>query len=247
MQVRVHVSLRAAVLAGKTKTGLQTMQITEEDLAQLADPLRLQLAIALEDGPELGTIPSDPHIVEPTLEGIRPVLEQRAATREAQDKQRRIEEARAQEEARVAQHHSVAKDAVRAKALRKWIEEHGDEDQRARMREGFLRDDEVLESVMDELISINVQRHVLIRAHDACECACAVDVKFTTGAPQYMDSHQFARLTEIRDNAPEGATVEPVEHKAQCPSCRCLPSVRITARVSLPWHGWLLVRDFSLH
>jgi hypothetical protein len=240
------VSTRAAILAGKSRVGTQTIEINDEGLAKLNETQRSEVAALLEGAPDLGTLPSDPPIVEPTLEAVTHVLDARAAGRKAVEEARRVEDARAAELAAIAVHESKSKDVQRAKALRDWVNKNGDDEQKARMAEGFLREDELLESITDETFDITLPRYELLRRGDACDCACAGHVKFEERGPRYMDSAQFARLTAVRESAPEGATVEPIEHGAACPSCKCVPIARVTARVSLPWNGWLLVRDFSI-
>jgi hypothetical protein len=242
----VHVSTRAAILAGKSKVGLQTIEITEDGLTKLDETQRAEVAALLEGEPDLGTDPRDPAITEPTLEAVKPALDARAARRKAGEEMRRVEDARAAELAAVAARESKAKDGQRAKALRDWVNKHGDDEHKARMAEGFLREDEILEDITDDMFDITAPRYELLRRGDACDCACAGSVEFSERGPQYMDSAQFARLTAIRENAPEGATVDAVEHRAACPSCKCAPIARVTARVSVPWNGWLLVRDYSI-
>lgn len=244
--IRVHVSTRAAILAGKARIGAQLIEITDTTLAGLSEPQRLEIALLLEGAPELGTLASDPTINEPSIEAVIPVLDARAAGRKAADEVKRVQDARAAEAVVATARDVTSKDNQRAKTLRDWVNKHGDDEQKARMAEGFMREDEILDDVMDEMFEIPFPRYERLRRGDACDCACAGQVVFIERGPLYMDNAQFARLTTARENAPAGASVEPVEHKAACPGCRCVPIARITARVSLPWGGWRLVRDFSL-
>lgn len=245
--LRIHVSTRAAILAGKTRVGVQTLEITDDGLAVLSPEQRLEVALVLEGGDDLGALVTDPPIVEPTMEAVIPVLTARAAERKAKDEAKRVAEARAIEIAAEEARAVKAKDAARAKAMRDWVNKHGDDEQKSRMSEGYLREEEILEDVMDDVFEdIQSPRYEPLRRGEACDCACAEHVEFSEQAPQYMDSAQYARLVAVREAAPEGATVEPIEHKAKCPACKCVPIARITARLSLPWNGWLLVRDFSL-
>lgn len=246
LSIRVVVSPRAAIVAGKSRVGPQSIEITDELLARLDAAQRAEIAALVEGDSELGTLPDDPPIIEPTVDAIIPALDARATGRKAREDARRAADARAAEEAAVSAREAKAKDALRAKALRDWIAKNGDEEQKARMSEGFLRDDEILETIQDELLGLPFPPYDLLRRGDACDCACASHVIFETHGPKYMDSAQYARLMAVRESAPEGAAVEPIEHRAACPSCKCVPIARITARVSLPWSGWLLVREFSL-
>jgi hypothetical protein len=247
LNLRVYVSPRAAILAGKTKIGDISFDVAEHQLQPLDETIRLELALAYESGDPIGKDPSEPLVAEATLEGILPVLKARAVRRADLNAERVKEEARAKEAAAVAARAITAKDNARSRALRKWIEEHGDDEQRGRMSEGFLPEDEILEEVSEELLGITGFRPYdpLHRGH-ACECACAHQVTFQECAPPQLDSHQFLRLQEAREAAPEGAKVEPILHKASCPTCKCVPLARVEARVTLEWHGWLLVRSYAI-
>ena len=240
------MSTREAIRAGKSRVGPQIIEITEEGLADLDEDQRLEVAALLEGEPDLGTLPSDPPIIEPTLAAVRAALTARAAAKKMAENARRVENARAGEAAAVASRESKARDAQRTKALRDWVDQHGDDDQKARMAEGFLPEAEILEAVTEVIIDLPLPRYELLRRGDACDCACAGHVKFEERGPQYMDSAQYGRLTAARDSAPEGATVAAIEHRAACPSCKCVPIARVSARVTVPWNGWLLVRDYSI-
>jgi hypothetical protein len=203
--------------------------------------------LAYEAGETLGKDPSEPAIIEATLEAIKPVLEYRAARRQVLLEEQRKAEARAAEEATVASRDKTARDNARSKALRLWIDKHGDDEQKARMAEGFLPEDEILDDVCAELLDLpGFQVYDNLRKGDACDCACAGRVVITTSAPRYMDAHQFSRLQTAREAVPEGAQVEVVEHRAACPACKCVPIARLEARVTMQWHGWLLVRQYAL-
>ena len=244
--IRVLVSTREALRAGKSRFGPQLIEITDEGLAKLDEVQRMEVAALLEGEPDLGTLPSDPPIVVPTLDGVKHVLTSRANGRERAEEARRVEDARARELAAVATRESKSKDVQRGKALRDWVAKHGDDDQKARMAEGFLREEELLDTITDEVIDIALPQYELLRRGDACDCACAGHVRFEERSPQYMDTAQHGRLITARDNAPEGATVTAIEHRAHCPACKCVPIARVSARVSVPWNGWLLVRDYSI-
>ena len=247
LTINIYISPRAAILAGNTVVGDQSFALTTEALRDVPQDLRLELALAYENKDRIGQDPAEPPITEPTLEAILPALRHRAVARKAAADVQRKTDARAAEEALVTSRESTAKDNARSKALRGWIDKHGDDDQRARMAEGFLPEDEILEEISEELLDIsNLTKYDPLRRGDACECACAGRVQFEIGPPRYLDAFQFEKLTVARENAPEGATVVAVEHKAACPACKCVPIARIEARVTLPWSGWLLVRSYLL-
>lgn len=248
LTIHVHVSPRAAIVAGKTTVGPQSFTLTDEALKGLPEALRVELAIAYETGNVIGAEANEPAVIEPCLAAIRPVLEFRAARRSQLEEAKRVEDARKAEQAAVVARDVTAKDNARSRALRSWIEKNGDDEHRARMAEGFLREDEILDAITDELLDVTgFQTYDPLRRGDACECGCAHRVEFTRlSPPRYMDAFQFEKLQRVRENAPEGAVVVPVEHKAACPDCKCVPIARISALVTLPWNGWELVREFSL-
>jgi len=247
LTINVFVSPRAAIMAGRTSVGTLSFNLTEEALKELPDELRFELALAYEANQPIGENPNEPAVIEASLSSIRPVLELRATQRKRLEEAKRIDDARKAELAAVASRDVTAKDNARSRALRSWIEKHGDDEQRARMAEGFLPEDEILDAVTDELLDIaGFNVYEPLRRGDACECSCAHRVTFDVGPPKYMDSFQFSKLQAVRENVPEGATVKPIEHRAACPDCKCVPIARISALISLPWHGWELVREFSL-
>jgi hypothetical protein len=247
LSISVYVSPRAAILAGKTRVGSQTLNIDADALAALPEELRLELALAYESGEPIGKMPGEPPVVEPSLEAVRPALEMRAAQRKTVDDEKRKQAARDAEVAAVNARESTAKDNARSKALRIWVDKHGDDEQKARMAEGFLPEDEILNTICEELLDLpGFNLYDALHKGHACECACAGKVKITESTPRHMDSFQFAKLQAAREAAPDGATVSVVEHRAACPACNCVPIARLEARVMMPWHGWMLVRQYAL-
>ncbi len=247
LSIRVYIYPRTAILAGKTLLGNQSYNITQEELQSLPEELRLELALAYESGKPLGDDPEEPRIIEPTLAAVRPLLEHRANRRKALDDEAKKQAARDAELAVVNARELTAKDNARSKALRLWVEKNGDDEQKARMAEGFLREEEILESICEELLEIpGFQSYDFLRKGDACDCGCAWRVVITEDAPRYLDAFQFQKLQQAREAAPEGAKVDVVEHRAACPGCKCVPIARLEARVTMPWCGWLLVRQYAL-
>jgi hypothetical protein len=246
LTINVHVSARAAILAGKANVGSQSFTVTEEALKDLPGDLRLELALAYESGEALGKDPSEP-IVEATLEAIRPVLEARASRRAKIEEERRAQAANEAELAVVSAKEATARSNASSKALRMWIEKNGDEEQKARMAEGFLPEEEILDAICEEMLDLpGFPPYEVLRKGDACDCGCGGRVKIEQSAPRHMDAFQFAKLQAAREAAPEGATVTAIEHRAACPACRCVPIARLEARVTLEWNGWLLVRQYAL-
>lgn len=247
LTVKIYVSPKAAIVAGKTAVGEMMLSITEQDLQALSVDLRVELADSYAQNEVIGKDPDEPPIIEATLEAVKPTLEFRAASRKKQEENRRIEEARKNEMAVVAAREATAKDNARSKALRAWVEKNGDDELKARMAEGYLREEEILDTICDDLLAlIGFEPYETLRRGEACDCGCAGNVKFDIGPPRYLDAFQYQRLQAAREAAPTGATVTPIEHRASCPSCKCVPIARLEARVTMPWNGWLLIKQYSL-
>lgn len=241
--INVKVSARAAIMAAKTVVGVHKVKVTAEDLLAVSEGVREEIAALVESNATL----EDPSIAEPTFSAIRPILERAAEARKALNEEARKAEARRAEEAAVQARKTAARDNARSKALRTWVEKNGDDEMKARMAEGFLKEEEILDEVADDLIDLRgFPPYEAMLKGEVCDCACAGAVEFTVGPPQYLDAFQFARLTEIRELLPEGGVAEAQEHRGVCPRCKCIPTARITAKVTLPWEGWQLVREFLL-
>lgn len=247
LTIRVYVSPRAAIMAGRTSVGVQTFNVPEDALQALTESLRLELALAYDARVPIGEDPTEPPVVSATMDGILPILEIRASRRAEAEATQKITEARAIEEAAASTRDATAQDDARARALRQWITDHGDDEQKARMAEGYLRQEEILEEVCDELLELpGFRPYDHLRRGDACDCGCGDQVDFQEGPPLYMDMRQFAKLREAREIAPAKARVEAILHRAHCPGCECVPLARLEARVTLEWSGWLLVRQYTL-
>lgn len=243
IKLHVKISTRAAIVAGNTALGTFDVSVTAEMLAGLSKDLREEVAFALEAGEPIES--DDPPVVAPTFDAVLPVLRARAAAREAEAQVKRATEARRAEEAVVEARAVSQKDVQRQRALRAWVEQNGDDAMKARMAEGYLPSNETLDAVAAELLDMPMyEAYQPLYKGEACDCKCAGAVVFSRGAPSYLDGYQHAIITGMREAAPTGATVEPVEHKAKCPKCNCAPIGRIAGKISLPWEGWLLVREF---
>lgn len=248
LSITVHINARAAIMAGKVIVGRQSFVVSPEGLAVLPEAWRFELALAYESGEDLGSIPSEPDVIEASLDAIKPVLAFRASKRQAADAAKKIKDAADAERAAVSARESAATENKRARALRAWVDEHEDEDHKARMAEGFLPEREILDAVTDELLDIQeFPMYEALMKGEACDCHCAPAVRFTTVTPPpYLDAKAHGNLRAIRNLVPAGATVVPVEHKAHCPDCTCAPIARISALVSLPWNGFALEREFLI-
>lgn len=252
MRVRLKVEVRAAVLARRATAGVVSVEVTDDDLRDLPEALLEEFAVVVETDAVL----QGPGVRDATFASIRAALQELAETRAAS---RALAEQQEREGLAAAEKTAVdaaarAKDAedrdrARTRALRAWVNEHGSDDQRARQKEGFLPDSEVVEEVTDSLFEVTEDEYEALSKGQACDCdrGCAGSVRFTISTTGFtMDSRQYAVLEKVRETAPSGSTVTPRMHKAACPECKCTPIARMSALVTLPWCGWLLTKEYSL-
>lgn len=248
LTLRVYVQPRAAIVAGRTVVGAVTLRVRDEDLVPLSPVLREELAEAYAQRSMLGQGPDDPPVSEPTLAAVVPVLAARVAARARAAEAAAAEAAAAAQVATQAAQVASSRDVARTKALRTWVAEHGDAEMRARLAEGFLPEQEILDAVVDDLLDLRgfISYEPMFKS-EVCACGCGDAVVFTaTSPPTRMEANEFARLQAVREAVPPGAVVIPTEHRGACPRCRCLPTVRLAAKVTCAWEGWLLVREFLL-
>ncbi len=255
LQVQVKIEPRAAILARKAKAGVLSVEVTEEHLKDLEEPLLELLAQVVETGEVL----EGPLVSDATFEVVKAVLEDRrrqdlaASTEvERQKAAAKIAEARAAEEEVATRRARAEREAENKKAIATWVAENCDEEMKDRLDAGFLPDEEIIDEAMHQLFDINEDEYVSLKKEEACDCdrACAGMVKFTVTpimpGVATLDSRQFATLERVKEAAPEGASVEPRLHKASCPECKCTPIARAAALVTLEWNGWLLKKEYQL-
>lgn len=254
-QIRVRIDPAAAIRAGKTQFGVVPVSVTDDDVGALAADAREELIRMVVDGEIAGDGPADGLLDTAEFAQIAAVLQRRVAAKartvvdaQAAEEAARIAAARTTEEEAVRKREQGAKEVIRQKALRSWVEAHGDDSQQDRLKEGFLPESEILEAVTNEVFEDLDDYTVYdpIRLDQACDCLCARAVRFTQEAPPELDKTQFLELRRIREDAPQSALVEAVLHKGACPACTCVPIARLGARVTIQWNGWELVREFSL-
>lgn len=255
LQVQVKIEPRAAILARKAKAGVVTVEVTEDHLKDLAEPLLELLAGIVETGEIL----EGPLVNDATFDVIKAVLEERYAKQKAageeadrQQTAKKLAEARAAEEEVATRRARAERDAENKKAIAQWIADNCDEEMVDRLQAGFLPDDEIIEEAMHHLFEVNEDEYVPLKKEQACDCdrGCAGAVKFTVmpvvPGVATLDSRQFATLERVKESAPQGAFVQPRLHKASCPECKCTPIARAAALVTLEWNGWLLKKEYQL-
>jgi hypothetical protein len=251
LEIKLKIDARSAIRARKTAIGLVTVTVTDDDLKDLPEATLEALADVVASGETL----EGPRVEDATFASVLSGLAVRLAkAEEAKAEARRAEnearaaEARAAEEEIVRRRQAEAAVARHAAAITKWIEDNCGDDMIQRRRDGFLKDDEILDEVMHQLLEIPEDEHVKIQPHEACDCdkGCTGSVRMTVLPVDHLDSSQYATLARIKDAAPEDAEVIPQMRKGACPECSCTPLVRMTALVRLPWNGWMLQKVYAL-
>ncbi len=228
MKIQIFVNAAAALALGKTAVGLQEIEIVDGDLPLFSKEERMELAYGMGDIP-YGEDP-DPPIAEPNVPEVKKVLAARIAAR-----QKRQEEGR-----------------VRRAGLARWVKEHGDDSQKERLKEGLLPEDEVLESMRDQVFDLTdtYERYTPIEKDEACKCGCYESVEFTNtlaaNTPPGLSGDEYARLKEVRESAPKGCIVVARMHKAKCPECACPGVTKPSAHATIEAHGWVLTREYAL-
>ncbi len=251
VEIRLRIEARDAILARKTTIGAVKVPVTDEDLAGVSNEVLDQIAQVVTADETL----EGPGVIDATLASVLRGLEARAARKEVD----LVAAAAARTEVKAAEARTIQDEIVRrrkeeqtkarhAEAVTRWIEDNCDEDMVERRREGFLKDEEIIEEAMDQIFNIPEEEYTTIKAYQACDCdkGCAGSVQMFVLPVDNLDSSQFATLTQIREAAPEGAEVVPQMRKAACPECACVPLVRMAALVRLPWNGWMLQKAYAL-
>lgn len=251
VEIRLRIDPKNAIRARKSTVGHVRVVIGDSDLAELSDDVLAQLADVVAGEETL----EGPGVVDASfasvLEGLRARIErvhaaeiadkaaQAAATEAAARVEREQEERRRQEERGRVLH---------AQAITAWIEEHCDDDMIERRRDGFLKEEEIMDEVMEQLFDITAEVHTPIKPYQACDCAkgCTGSVRSFVLPVDHLDSSQAATLRQIREEAPKEAEVIPQMRKSSCPACDCVPLARMTALVRMRWNGWMLQKEYAL-
>lgn len=251
VEVRLRIAVRDAILARKTTIGTVKVSISDEDLIAVTEDVLVQIAEVLTDDEML----EGPGVIDATFGSVLRGLEarvERKATQTIAENTARTEKVEA--EIRAAQEEAIRRrqeELARVRysdAITQWIITNCDEDMVERRTAGFLKDDEIIEEAMDQLFNIPEEEHTPIMPYQACDCdkACVGSVQSFVLPVEHLDTSQFATLEQIRKAAPEGAEVIPQMRKSACPACSCVPLVRMTALVRMPWNGWMLQKEYAL-
>lgn len=251
VEIRLRIEARDAILARKTTIGTVKVSVTDGDLENVPVEVLDQIAQVVTADETL----EGPGVIDATFASVLRGLEARTARRMTD----LAAEATARDEAEAAAARIAHEETVRrrkeeqtkarhAEAITQWIENNCDEGMIERRREGFLKDDEIIEEAMDQIFNIPEEEYTTIKAYQACDCdkGCTGSVQMFVLPVDHLDSSQFATLEQIREAAPDGSEVVLQMRKAACPECTCVPLVRMTALVRLLWNGWMLQKAYAL-
>lgn len=250
----VIVDTKAALLAGKTVVGEAAVAWHDADVEKLSVAQRHALFEALTEplGSRLDDLPLKDAEFDTLVEGLQHRVAARAA-REVEERRQAdaaaAAAARADEEDKARRRVQEEQEAKRRVAVQKWIDKNGTASQKARNKENLLPEREVLEAIRDQLLDeLDTYEHLTRPTpNDGCTCACAGDVKVTPDYPRGMTEEQYARLVEIRNEAPKDAKVTPIVWEARCHGgCDCKPVSALGAAVQLLWNGFILTREYAL-
>ncbi len=251
VEIRLRIAARDAILARKTTIGIVKVPVSDEDLVCVPEDTLAQIAEVLTNDETL----EGPGVIDATFGSVIRGLEARVlrkATQIAADEAIQMEAIRAesraaQEEIARRRQEELAR-ARHANAITQWVVDNCDEEMVERRMAGFLKDDEIIEEAMDQIFNIPEEEHTPIMPYQACDCdkGCVDSVQSFVLPVEHLDTSQFATLEQIRKTAPESAEVIPQMRKSACLACSCVPLVRMTALVRLPWNGWMLQKAYAL-
>ena len=251
IEIRLRIAPRDAILARKATVGVVKVVVTDENLADVPEAALAEIAEVVAGDETL----EGAGVIDATFASVLRGLEARKARADA----RAAAESAAREEAAAAEARVTQEDEARrrqeaftreryAAAITQWVVDNCDQEMVERRMAGFLKDEEIIEEAMDKIFNIPEEEHTPIKPYQACDCdkGCAGSVQSFVFPVDHLDSSQFATLEQIRQSAPEGAEVVPQMRKSACAACSCVPLVRMTALVRLPWNGWMLQKAYAL-
>jgi hypothetical protein len=145
-------------------------------------------------------------------------------------------------------------------ALAEFVREHMDENARKRWNAGVLPLAEIHDRARQVLFA-NLKRFPRFlrltnedmssskgrRSSADRRCPRLAPVYETLDTVEALTAHQFDVLERIRAAAPAGATVETVMHVGWCCPEKHIKRQRAAVRVSVPWNGRSLMREYALY
>lgn len=134
------------------------------------------------------------------------------------------------------------------------VREFGTDDQRGRLDDDLLPDEELLKIVRDHVFTdlTTFPRYEKLTSKDVEHefdgeylDECGGEVDFSAGTVESLVAETWRNLKAIQAAAPEGATVTPRYHAAMCDRCGA-ETERFSALVSVEWHGRQFSREYAI-
>jgi hypothetical protein len=101
-----------------------------------------------------------------------------------------------------------------------WIQRHGTNNQRARLKAGLLSDEEIVQSISDSAFAVTAaDRYTEPDVECTCDYPECCTVKFTSGTEDTATAEQWDFVDQIRKQLPENATLKLRWHRAAREAC----------------------------
>lgn len=144
-----------------------------------------------------------------------------------------------------------AEDERAAAIIAAWVEEHGDESQKARYAEGLLPENEVLDAMRNALFEplAGFERFKRLHAEDFCRCDWFDEdsIEYESGTAESASKREYETLGAIRQvaaNIQKDAVVELRYHRGECARCEKSKTVK-SVRVKLRHGPFEFTREYA--
>ncbi|EIC20711.1 hypothetical protein [Thiorhodovibrio frisius] len=163
----------------------------------------------------------------------------------AEQRNRDMEKHKAQSAAR-----RQASQQRRAKQLSAWVENHMDDNAKARFKLNLLPEDEILDAIRATAYQPldGFERYRKIRFDDIThgdQCIDGQSLDCDTDESNHLSAEQFERFRAIDAAAPEGAKLKALIHSCACETCNA-GTIRRSVQVVIPVGELLFSREYAL-
>ncbi|WPL17787.1 hypothetical protein Thiowin_02829 [Thiorhodovibrio winogradskyi] len=163
----------------------------------------------------------------------------------AEQRNRDMEKHKAQSAAR-----RQASQQRRARQLSAWVENHMDDNAKARFKLNLLPEDEILDAIRAAAYQPldSFERYRKIRFDDIThgdQCIDGQSLDCDTDESKHLSAEQFERFRAIEAAAPEGAKLKALIHSCACETCNA-GTIRRSVQVVIPVGELLFSREYAL-
>jgi hypothetical protein len=163
----------------------------------------------------------------------------------AEQRNRDMEKQKAQAAAR-----RQASQQRRTQQLAAWVENHMDDNARARFKLNLLPEDEILDAIRAAAYEPfdGLERYRKIRFDDITHgdlCLEGQSLDCDTDEAKHLSAEQFERFRAIEAAAPEGAKLKALIHSCACETCNA-GTIRRSVQVVIPVGELLFSREYAL-